>query len=133
MSSMGKPNRPTVDVRTKLMGHPKVISNRGGAEAMMGASTVTTTATASALAASPVIEFTCACATGWSGPTCEISEYPHTHTPHLLSLSLVTLNYNQNQLNFAHLDDTLRHMTTQNPVPISAPHFAAWCVSCANI
>lgn len=71
MSSMGKPKRPPVDVRSMLMGHPKANNNGGQA---MGASTVTTTATASASAASPISEFTCACATGWTGPTCEISE-----------------------------------------------------------
>lgn len=52
MSSMGKPQRPAVDVRSILMGHPKIQTP-----------------------VSPVSEFSCTCANGWTGPTCEISKW----------------------------------------------------------
>lgn len=51
MSSMGKPQRPGGDLRGMLMGHPK-----------------------NQVPSAPTSEFTCTCATGWTGPTCEISE-----------------------------------------------------------
>lgn len=51
MSSMGKPQRPATDVRSTLMGQPKT-------QPVLN-----------------VVEFTCTCATGWTGSTCEISEF----------------------------------------------------------
>lgn len=51
MSSMGKPQRPATDVRSTLMGQPK-------SQQMLN-----------------VGEFTCTCTTGWTGSTCEISEF----------------------------------------------------------
>lgn len=51
MSSMGKPQRPANDMRSVLIGQPK---NQQTA---------------------PVGEFACTCATGWTGPTCEISKF----------------------------------------------------------
>lgn len=57
MSSMGKPQRPGVDVRSMLMGHPKSQASK----------------------APPTNEFLCTCSTGWTGATCEISKYSNCH------------------------------------------------------
>lgn len=58
MSSMGKPVsvRPTSDSNSVLLSNIAKMS-----------SVLSSTP--------PVNEFTCTCATGWTGPTCEISEY----------------------------------------------------------
>lgn len=59
MSSMGKPVsvRPTSESNSVLLSNTAKVSS-------------------ALLSTPPVNEFTCACATGWSGPTCEISKYP---------------------------------------------------------
>lgn len=98
MSSMGKPKRPPVDVRSILLGHAQAVVAAAEADSLsasggIGVSVPMTTMaamTGSAAGAGASVgvgsssaqslstatdEFTCACATGWTGPTCEISEY----------------------------------------------------------
>lgn len=58
MSSMGKP----VNIRPTSESNSVLLNNNAK---------VTSTLTSNP----PVNEFTCTCATGWTGPTCEISTY----------------------------------------------------------
>lgn len=63
MSSMGKP----VSMRTTSESNSVLLSNNAKISPVLSSTP-------------PVNEFTCTCATGWTGPTCEISKYiQHTN------------------------------------------------------